>query len=283
MNEPAVLRPLTLGQLLDTTFSMYRQNFVLFFGVAALPYLIMLGFQLVMLVFQVGGMNSGFAIGAFLLSMLGTLFFYFLSLAITQAASFFAVSAVHLREPITIGGAFSRVKGHLLVVIGTIILVYIAGFVGLFFLIVPGVIIWLGLCCSIPAALFENLDPIDSMKRSWELMTGAKGKAFLIYILYYAILFAISWILMFVVMLAMGAAAAAARGSVGMPIGIMVAQQVISFLVNAAVAPIVTVGVTLLYYDQRVRKEAFDLQHMMSVLGSRPPSPPAQAAGAGIS
>jgi hypothetical protein len=27
-----------------------------------------------------------------------------------------------------------------------------------------------------------------------------------------------------------------------------------------------TIGLSLLYYDQRVRKEAFDLQHMMATL-----------------
>ena len=40
------LRPLTLGELLDRTFLLYRQHFVVFVGIAALPHLALLAFQL---------------------------------------------------------------------------------------------------------------------------------------------------------------------------------------------------------------------------------------------
>lgn len=282
MTEATVLRPLTLGQLLDTTFSMYRQNFALFFGVAALPYLIMLGFQLFIMTMQkTAGPTSLAAIGAIVVGALGTFAVYMIAIAVAQAASFFAVSSVHLHEPVTIGSAYSRVKGHILVVLGTSILTGIASFFGLIFLIVPGVIIWLGLTCAIPAALFENLDPIEAMKRSWELTNGAKGRLFLIVILMYAVLFGLSILTGFLVVMLMGVSATRTPGAA--PFGVLVLQQVLNFLVSAVTAPILTVGITLVYYDQRVRKEAFDLQHMMSVLGSQPPSPPTQAAGAGIS
>ncbi len=32
------LRPLSLGELLDRTFFLYRRNFLLFVGIAAIPY-----------------------------------------------------------------------------------------------------------------------------------------------------------------------------------------------------------------------------------------------------
>jgi len=31
------LRPLSLGEILDRTFSLYRNNFLLFFGITAIP------------------------------------------------------------------------------------------------------------------------------------------------------------------------------------------------------------------------------------------------------
>jgi hypothetical protein len=281
MNEAATLRPLTTGQLLDTTFSLYRRHFALFFGVAALPYLIGLGFQLFILVLQKTSPSSGLAIGVMIIGFLSTMVAYLISIAITQAASFFAVSSVHLSEPITIGGAFSRVRGHILVVVGTMILVGIATVVGLVLFIVPGVILMLGLSLSIPAVLFENLDPIDGMKRSYELTKGARGRVALLYLLMWAIQMGIGMFTGIAVIAIAGLGAATRPG--GMPLGVEILQQVMNFGVNALVAPIVTVGLTLLYYDQRVRKEAFDLQHMMSVLGTQPPSAPPQAAGAGIS
>jgi hypothetical protein len=44
------------------------------------------------------------------------------------------------------------------------------------------------------------------------------------------------------------------------------AQTVIlfgGFITQAVLSPIMTIGLTLVYYDERVRKEAFDLEHMM--------------------
>lgn len=282
MSEPATLRPLTTGQLLDTTFSMYRQNFVLFFGVAALPYLITLGFQLFMVVVQrTSGPTSGVAIGAMIFGFMGTLAAFLICNAIAQAASFFAVSSVHLHEPVTIGSAYSRVKGHFLVVLGATILILISCFVGLFFFIVPGVIIWTALACSIPAVLFENLDPIDAMKRSWDLTNGARGRLFLLGLLWYFVSTGLSTIVTLMVFAMIGLKGMARPDAV--PVGVLVMQHVLGFIINSVTAPILTVGITLVYYDQRVRKEAFDLQHMMSVLGSRPPSPPPQAASAGVS
>jgi hypothetical protein len=37
--------------------------------------------------------------------------------------------------------------------------------------------------------------------------------------------------------------------------------------------PIATIAIALIYYDQRVRKEAFDLQLMMEAIGQQQPSP----------
>jgi len=44
------LRPLSIGELLDRTFSLYRRNFLLFVGIAALPQLLVLALQLVQVI-----------------------------------------------------------------------------------------------------------------------------------------------------------------------------------------------------------------------------------------
>src|SRR5579863_1204377 len=40
------LRPLSIGELLDRTFSLYRRNFVMFVGISAIPYLFVLAVKL---------------------------------------------------------------------------------------------------------------------------------------------------------------------------------------------------------------------------------------------
>jgi hypothetical protein len=53
-----------------------------------------------------------------------------------------------------------------------------------------------------------------------------------------------------------------------------------SFLASALAGPISTIAVALMYYDQRIRKEAFDLQWMMDSIGhpSQPAAPEVPAA-----
>ena len=59
------LRPLSVGELLDRTFSYYRRHFVVFFGIAVLP-------NLLVFAFQVAGMLAVRAAGAFLTTNLKT-------------------------------------------------------------------------------------------------------------------------------------------------------------------------------------------------------------------
>ena len=39
------LRPLSLGEILDRSFSLYRENFWLFVGIVAIPHLFTLAFK----------------------------------------------------------------------------------------------------------------------------------------------------------------------------------------------------------------------------------------------
>jgi hypothetical protein len=45
------LRPLSIGELLDRTFSLYRRNFLLFIGISAIPQLLVLALQLAQIAF----------------------------------------------------------------------------------------------------------------------------------------------------------------------------------------------------------------------------------------
>jgi hypothetical protein len=44
-------------------------------------------------------------------------------------------------------------------------------------------------------------------------------------------------------------------------------QQVGIFFTNAFIGPIYAIGLTLFYYDQRIRKEGFDIEWMMRSAG----------------
>jgi hypothetical protein len=55
--------------------------------------------------------------------------------------------------------------------------------------------------------------------------------------------------------------------------GITAISQVIEFFTTTFLGPIYATGITLLYYDQRVRKEGFDIEWMMQAAGLTVPAP----------
>jgi hypothetical protein len=62
-----------------------------------------------------------------------------------------------------------------------------------------------------------------------------------------------------------------------MTIGWQVALLIVEFVSRSLVGALSTIALSLVYYDQRVRREAFDLQLMMSTIdASALPSAPAQ-------
>ena len=55
-----------------------------------------------------------------------------------------------------------------------------------------------------------------------------------------------------------------------MPIGWMAFSQFGGFVENALIGPIYSIGLTLFYYDQRIRKEGYDIEWMMQAAGLLP-------------
>jgi hypothetical protein len=58
-----------------------------------------------------------------------------------------------------------------------------------------------------------------------------------------------------------------------LPVWAQIAMPVAGFLMQSLLSPIMTIALSLVYYDERVRKEAFDLEHMMQQLDGAPGAP----------
>jgi hypothetical protein len=60
--------------------------------------------------------------------------------------------------------------------------------------------------------------------------------------------------------------------------GTLLLQHLSGFVSQVLVGPIATIAFSLMYYNLRVRKEAFDIQHLMASLGpSTSPNAPSVA------
>jgi hypothetical protein len=307
MAEP--LRPMSTGQVLDHTFTLYRKNFLLFVGIASIGPAANLAFQLITAgsaAVPVGarplaaGASFGFGIVAGIVVMLA-------GMAIANAATVKAVAAVHLGREISIVGAYRALGGRVLRVLGVFVLValisgaaaaviifvaaligtvavvggakagtagtIVGAIVGIAAAVVGGIVaiaIYVRYSLSVQACVVEDLGVIASLKRSAVLSKGSRSRILAVYFVFF--------VLTYIVSIGLGALAGGTGAMLHNPVAMLILIYVATFIAGALTGPLATIGISLLYYDERIRKEAFDLQLMMSSLDAPGlPSPaPAQ-------
>jgi hypothetical protein len=136
------------------------------------------------------------------------------------------------------------------------------GLLVVFLLFIPatiyGVIMSLRYSLAMPACVVEELAAGKAIRRSIDLSEGSRGRILVLGMLVgvvrlvLALLFELPMIVFMVKHL-------------GQPvqIGWLVYQQFGVFAMNTLIGPIYSIGLTLFYYDQRIRKEGFDIEWMM--------------------
>ena len=268
------LRPLSTGELLDRTFSLYRSHLGLFLGIFALPHLVVLGVQFLQLASQWSYARVP-NVPASLLWFVAIAFVGLVMAAASQAAAVIAVSDLHLNRPASVLDSFLRVKGHLLGVIGISFIVGVAVLAGVFAFLVPGILLAIIWSLSVPAKVLENKGPLAAMSRSVDLTKGDWGRIFVVGLLVVVLSYGVRMLLQAPILVAIYMSAKAGlRNAV---LGWQIASLVAAFVGESLVGAVGTIAFSLVYYDERVRKEAFDLQLMMtSIDASALPSSPAQ-------
>jgi hypothetical protein len=119
---------------------------------------------------------------------------------------------------------------------------------------------------AVPACVVEDLTARKAIKRSIELSKESRGRIFILWLLVLVLqigLFAVSQIFFIW---------AAYKNHFVLPPGLSALQQIISFFTGAFVFPILATGITLFYYDQRIRKEGYDIEWMMRAAGLAAPA-----------
>lgn len=269
---PIVLRPLTLGELLDRAFQLYRSRFGIFVGIAAVAYLPVFVLQTLTLWLPKAisprvGTATGLATLGFtaVMGFLLLVVLRLLGVAAANSATIIVVSAAYLEQPITVGEAYRRVSGMMLRVFFIMIGMGIGIGIGTVLLIVPGVILFLMWALAIPVTVLEDTGFGESLSRSRELTAGHRGRVFAIYLLYFALILALEVGL--AAPLGVFVALKGGQAAVAMTPIIGVLNAILTFMIESLVTPILSISLSLMYYDERVRKEAFDIHLMMSALG----------------
>jgi uncharacterized membrane protein len=299
------LRPLSLGEILDRIFSIYRSRFWLFSGIAAIYAVTALVLQLLTLLLQHKvstryGILTGSRVATGGSVVAGI--FLLMPYVVTQAATVFALSEVYLGKGTTAAQAIQSTIGRWyryigiafwisLSVIWLPVLLWVPAFVILFALTssglawLGGLLFFFGFCAlpyciwmalryslSVQPAVIEGATVRTALRRSTILTKGAKGRIFVVMLI-------VSALTMTAGMLQMPLLLIVARS----PLQEHVLAQAASLIVNAfaqmVVTPVGLIGLSLVYFDQRVRQEGFDL---LLMLGPQTPVPQAVTPSAPI-
>ena len=266
------LRPLSLGEILDRTFLLYRRHFLLFIGIAAVPHLLTLALALL----EVWFVHLPPAIdpsGIPNLSVLGLTFFYGLIFVLfglvvyiwSQAGTIAAVTQLYLGRSTSIAQSLGQVWENFGSLLGVTLLNLLALIGATLLLFFPGIYVACRLIVCLPAAVVERRGPSDSLSRSWSLTRGDAGRAFVLFLLYLVISVGLSLLITAPLTLVI----AAAKDQPATQHLWQTVQQVLSVGMNAVVSPFILIGTSVFYFDLRVRKEAFDLQLMMDPTSER--------------
>ena len=317
---PFELRPLAIGELLDRVFTIYRRHLSTFVGIMVVPSLFNLALALCMLILQHlnGGMlfqppspESNFNPEDFIkpvMQIMGVtivfLLIYWVAYMLALGAATTVVADIYAGREVGIGTAYGKARGQIgrllllavlwiAVIVGPGVvfiavgaglaaawrspilfaLVMIFGMIGF---LIATVVLFLRYAVSAPTLMLERVSAWGAMRRSAALTRGFLGRVFLVFLV--ASLMAYTAIMLLQMPFTLASAIAGKTTNAGFWLDLIGA--VAGTIGHTLTAPVLVIGVGVLYYDLRVRKEALDLQVMMSALDTPgdgltlpPPSP----------
>ena len=269
------LRPLGVGEILDVAITIYRRNFR---TLLTLVFVVVAPFEILSSLIQASALPddpfltetapgrveldddlwigiAGFGAAA-VLSFIGGL--------VATGACFKAIADGYLGERSKWRPALGYAARRLHSILWVTLLSTVIALVGFVFLIVPGIYLYVGFAVAVPVLLTEGLKGRKALGRSRRLVKGRWWGTFGV---------------VFLGAILVGIAEGAIVGLPAIATTIDTADPTLgSFLVNTTATvlasviatPLSAAFVTVLYFDLRVRKEAFDLQLLADQIGVEP-------------
>jgi hypothetical protein len=133
---------------------------------------------------------------------------------------------------------------------GLLLLLMVAWFVFVIF-------VFIKMCLGIQAVVLERLSPVAALRRSWRLTTGSFWRIALFYLVIVVVSGILSGILNGVAGLFIGSAPTITQASI---------QLLSSGVIGIFTSPFILILLTLVYYDIRIRREAFDIEMLAQSL-----------------
>lgn len=271
------LRPLSIGEMLDAGFKLFRHRFGTLLACVIIPLLPLSILATIIIASttpdafdpnatttttsddEIGGILAGLFISALL---------YGAAAALAIAACFKVISAAYVGERATAKSSLRHGLRRFLPLIAAYFLIGIpTGLLGVFWIfIIPLLLsIWLGVKWSVtfPAIVAEQAGPLKAMGRSWSLTKNNWWRTFATL----AVLVIIAFILYMAIAIGLTAALAGVGDSIG-TFAYATLSTLLTIIALAIVYPLVAAVMTVVYYDLRVRNEGFDLELLARSVGA---------------
>jgi hypothetical protein len=283
-----------MGGILDRAIQILRGRFTLFAGIAVFPGLAQLAGQLLSVHPKVG-LNSSGTQTALEMASYGASFVFSIAIlvlqAIATAAICLAASRVYFGDSITIRsafGSFAPKAGRLVgleilrgiyagwpLMIAAFVAVVIGELGGSIYLQVPVWILGSIPCLALysryalafPTCAIENLPAPSAIDRSVNLSQGGRWRICGGFVLPLAAALAFSSSLDWLIELMKTSSPFLA----GSPFVVAGLNGIVSFAGDLVFIPLGAIVLTVLYYDQRIRREGYDVERMMDAAGMTAP------------
>ena len=291
-----MLRPLGVGDVLDRTFNVYRAKPLIFIGLSAIWYLLLVLVFIVLAAAIFAGALAAFSrqtatpspeqIAGAAVGIIGfvlvAIFVAILLFSAQSAALIHAGARRYLAKEVTIGESFRAGLSASVRLFGAGLLVFlaiaalwalvfaVAGIVAVVVRepVVSVLVIFLAVIVAIVGTFYlaaswlvapvvvviEKMGPVAALGRAWRLSDGNRWRIVGIQVLLFILNIVLS---ILIAGLFGGFAAFGQRGEFGVG---SVVQAFVNLASTIIWAPVEWIAFTVLYYDLRVRKEAFDLQ-----------------------
>ena len=233
-----MLVPKRLGQLISESFAIYIGNFGVLWRIALVGHIpsiiaVFISNDALAASFALGGIFTGF---------------------LASAATVYAVTQYYLGRTVTVGKCYTAALNSgtsiLMASLVFVVAVAVAALLSAILIGIPLLIfILFAFFFYIQAILVEGQGPMAALARSWELVRGTWWRVFGILLVPYTAIITPS---------VLGLIFGFTNTTPG---------DLLTTIVNLLIFPIVYVGGTLVYFDLRVRKEAYDLDRLTSEMG----------------
>jgi hypothetical protein len=252
MSSAPVLRPLGVGEILDTALAVYRRHAFALWKIVAVVVALPAALNGALAVATRQVRNNGSNSGSLLLLELLVLVVTLVASSLATAAAYRLVADAYMGRAVDPDASLQFGLRRLASVMWVSILTGLGVAVASIFLLIPGIYLFVAWAVAIPVLLGENLRGRRALARSRSLVRGRFWPCLGVLVLSFLLEGIVTFSILLVV--------AKIVDSTGNDTVLFFEQSISTLIANTLVLPFGVAVTTVLYIDLRVRKEGFDVQ-----------------------